>query len=243
MLDWALGGTHRGTAIHDIFQGQRGRVWFLIDDGLAWFDGKTWSAYQGVSWALAIDDSIFFTAGLEDAGGEIWLGLRGIGVRSFDRQTLTFKRYDQGSRRETASHGGSAEGPRIGSVFDIYEDRAGRIWFSTGPDGHIYLYDKKAHRWTTYYLPRLAQDESESPETGGQSDASYSITSVFQDRRGLVMIATNKGLVTFNESSNEWHLLTTSNSALPSNPINCLMEDQAGSIWIGLDKQLVVLQE
>jgi ligand-binding sensor domain-containing protein len=60
------------------------------------------------------------------------------------------------------------------------------------------------------------------------------VTALAVDGRDRVWAGTTEGLVCFAED--ESRLLTTDNSALPSNTIDALAADRQGRLWIGTDK-------
>jgi hypothetical protein len=245
MLNLARAGDHpRRTEIHTMFQGMHGRVWFPMDDALVWYDGKVWSAYQAVSEPLGTrsHSPIHFTTGLEDSDGYVWLSLRAGPIVGFDPSTSTLREWYPGGEDDLASHKTSRRGTVPGeTVLDIYRGRDGRIWFA-GSLGHLYVYDKRTSLWTTLGLPTLL-GEAAANDAANQDPGLTLAAHLYQDRNGMVMVGTNRGLVIFRETDGKMELLTTSNSALPGDFINCLVEDRAGRIWIGTDKGLVVLEQ
>lgn len=69
----------------------------------------------------------------------------------------------------------------------------------------------------------------------------FSVSGICEDKSGQVLFATDIGLISFKEKSNEWNLYTIDNSALPDNYVSALLIDKTGRIWVGTGKGIVVL--
>jgi ligand-binding sensor domain-containing protein len=68
----------------------------------------------------------YFTSGVQDAQGDLWLATYGAGVYHYDGQRLI--------------HHPVQEGERPVLLFSIYADRAGVLWLGTTEAG-VYRFD------------------------------------------------------------------------------------------------------
>ncbi|MFY9555895.1 MAG: two-component regulator propeller domain-containing protein [Blastocatellia bacterium] len=143
-----------------------------------------------------------------------------------------------------------------------YEGRDGTIWFSDEL-GSVAAFDKRTHGWEVYsiieYLPVPAHPKQKPPSPeeqalleymrglAGPKDSSSVATSalrvraMYEDRDNRLMLATQSGLVVFDQKANTWTLFTSKDSSLPSDRVSCLAEDHSGNIWIGTEMGIVIL--
>jgi hypothetical protein len=142
----------------------------------------------------------------------------------------------------------------------VYEDRKGGLWFSDR-FGNVAVYQRDSDQWTVYRLSDYVADQE--PKAGSSLTGPQAVTlpsfnhtsrtgpkttvppfvvnSIFHDQvGGGIMFGTENGLVVFDDELKTWRLFTTTNSCLPSNRIQCLMEDHLGRIWIGTSSGVVV---
>jgi hypothetical protein len=259
LLERALGKGDYGSAlVNMIFQGRSGRVWFGVhckDWGyLVSYDGKQWSAYRAYRSPLSEIylrvPTIVLHAGLETSDDKLWFSAD-RSIFMLDRATAAAAaaamRPDARSRESPHSDEISMPSQgNLGMAGQIYEDRKARIWFGTnwyGADAsHLLVYDRSNASWTTYRLPRVLPDQPSAIGTGPPTSEQIRIRQIYQDRRGLMMIATDKGLMTLSPDDGKWSVFTPSNSALPAVGLHCLTEDHDGRIWVGTDRGVVVLE-
>lgn len=145
-----------------------------------------------------------------------------------------------------------------------YESRGNRLWFSD-LFGNLAVFDKTTYDWAVYNIvnslppaarPKpvvLSANEKELVDfTQGSArpkevvdviPASLQVHSIYEDRDSRLMLATESGLVVFDQKAKEWSRFTKQNSLLPSNRINCITEDHGGRIWIGTEGGIVVLSQ
>jgi ligand-binding sensor domain-containing protein len=108
----------------------------------------------------------------KDASGYLWLGGWGAGLDRFDERTGQFKhyRYDPGNASGLLSDG----------IYSIYGDRRGRIWV-----GQLYglsRLDPATDHWSSF------RPDPQNPTWNGSS-----VSSIFQDRAGMLWLGTTGG--------------------------------------------------
>lgn len=114
-----------------------------------------------------------------------------------------------------------ANGLSQNSVFAIYDDRKGFLWFGTG-DG-LNKYDGYSF---TIYKNRAADSTSLTPGT---------VRSIFEDRNGTLWVGTDLGLSRFDRNHGTFRQYRYKQGVphgLPGNNINALHEDEQGNLWI-----------
>lgn len=214
--------TRFSLPISTIFSGRNGTLWFGVGKELIPYRAGGWGKPLDVSRARGVEVHRII-AGLEDRDGNLWVGWRN-GTLRLDAMGQWRDRVGQ---------------DKMAPASLIYEDLKGRIWFAN-LGTVITVYDKPSDSWSIYDLRnvlagKFADDEdSRLPPSDG-------VNSISQDGADQLMFGTRKGLVTYSESENRWDLLTSENSALPSETITALMEDRVGRMWIATAQGLVIL--
>jgi len=212
-----------------VFQGHGGREWVI-------FRSKSKSfltCFDGVKWSASIELPVFVVggglSGCEDKDGGIWLGVN-FEVWTLDRKNLKWTKWDKP--------------PVLDSVHRTYEDRHGRLWFA-GSEDFVAICDKDMNSTATYkftdYLPSSAKVTNRilAPFL---MNPTFSINSMYQDKSGQIMIATNRGLLVVANDEKRWSFVNLENTVLQSNLITTLFEDSAGRIWLGSSGGIVVLK-
>jgi len=100
------------SSVRVIRQDRKGNIWLVSLEGILRYDGKSFTNITNHLNARGFWDI------LEDKRGNFWLASAGSGVYYYDGKS--FKNYT------------TKEGLPSNSVFKIYEDKAGIIWFGTG---------------------------------------------------------------------------------------------------------------
>ena len=122
-----------------------------------------------------------------------------------------FRHYDENS------------GLSQNSVFSIFQDSQGFMWFGT----KYGLNRFDGQRWKTYNT-----DSKGDPKHILGNDYVHVI---HEDREGILWIGTDDGIYLFDKALDKFSPLPykTANGMVPSGIISSLAEDQAGNLWIG----------
>lgn len=217
------------------FLGNDAKLWFWFPEGLVGYDGEEWTqTFQppiDIKWVYVQgrkgdslppnphnsgDDKPMREAfcGFQNREGLIWLGSRNA-LLTFDPRTKNWELALLPVEMEY--------------VYHIYEDRISRLWFGD-LDSDIAVYNKHKNQWTFYnmatYFPQIR------PETAR----------FYQEKSGRMMLATDAGLLLFDEAQNKWKLFTANNSnRLLGYDLTCIMEDKRGRIWISAEGGILLL--
>ncbi|WP_245859570.1 ligand-binding sensor domain-containing protein [Spirosoma aerolatum] len=120
-LSTAYGSSHITRTIK---QDRKGNIWLATFGGVYRYDGKSFTNVTS-----QVSSAHFFSV-LEDRKGNFWFSTVGEGVYYYDGKSF--------------QHFTTKEGLASNGVFDIYEDKAGTIWFGTGEGAS--RYDGKSFR-------------------------------------------------------------------------------------------------
>jgi signal transduction histidine kinase/ligand-binding sensor domain-containing protein len=109
--------------ITSIYQDRAGFIWIGSRDGLAFYDGYTFTVFEhDASEATSISDNTIRRI-YEDSQGNLWLGTNTGGLNRLDRATWQFEHFRHDSADSSSiSHD---------SVYAILEDRTGALWVGT----------------------------------------------------------------------------------------------------------------
>jgi len=118
-------------------------------------------------------------------------------------------------------------GLSLSSVYCIYEDKAGFMWFGT-EDG-LNRYDGKS--FTIF-----------RSQAGNQNSLSYKWTEIiFEDSRGQLWFGSKGGLTVFNpanETFGQYRSQEDNTAALSNDTVTAISESRDGSLWVGTAKGL-----
>ena len=247
--DWQISQyAHRAWQVEDglpqsslsaITQTHDGYLWLGTQQGLARFDGVAFDVFdQGSTPALQSD---WVKVLLEDRAGALWIGMGGGGL---------VRRHGETWTRYTTKDGLAGDVIRA-----LYEDPSGTLWIGT-VGGGLSTFD--GHVFTTYTdedgLPgnKVVAVEGDSSGTVWVATASGlagfrngEIVTRYTQKEGLPADRVNTLEVTASGDvwlGTEQGLLLLSNGAFASHvpadgpcasPVEALLEDRSGSLWIG----------
>ncbi len=156
----------------------------------------------------------------EDSRGNLWIGTIGGGLVCFDHKKESFIQYTHSEIDSTSLF--------RDFVNHIYESSTGMLYVSTYLSLDIFNY--KEGNFTHCIL---------QPDNYGTK---VQIISIFEDSRQNIWIATNNGLVLFDERTREFTSYPTGN-IFPDNTIQGILEDSHGNLWISTNHGIVQLMD
>lgn len=125
---------------------------------------------------------------------------------------------------------------KLAGIYHIYEDRKNGMWFSD-KFRNVAFCDKEnkdCYSYTLFY-PTIKDYQQDLMNF-------IAIHTVYQDRQGRMMFATSQGLITLLREKDKWETFTSHNSALQDNEVTTVTEDNQGRIWIGTIGGILVLE-
>lgn len=176
--------------------------------GLNSYDGKSFKRYQ-------IDEnnpnslsskSVYGLA--EDKDKNLWIATLGGGIDQLNPERDTFTHHNVSNSRLRTNY-----------ILSTFADSLKNIYFGT--DIGTYYLDKNKEI-APYFTEQVLSDSLTT------ESANYLMT----DSRGLLWIATEKGINIYNPSTKRFQYITTGNG-LPSDEVVSLTEDNDRNIWAG----------
>ncbi|HKA21080.1 MAG TPA: two-component regulator propeller domain-containing protein [Blastocatellia bacterium] len=215
------------SRVATIFSGASGKLWFAVGGELMAYEHGGWSLRLRVS-DLVKNPKLSYifsiNTGLEDRNGLIWLAARD-GIITLMPGTSKQTHY--------------FEDENLAHVRCMYEDNMESVWVGSY-EGSVSFYDRTKSSWRNYDLSKQVALGSQK---GGHDRLTLSVNAIQQDKSGLLLIATTRGLVTVDGMGNKWQAFTHDNSLLPEGSITTMMQDKYGRIWIGTGEGILVLGE
>ena len=214
------------NTIYTIFEDKYGFIWVGTYEGLCRFDRTTerFSRFKLTPGAKFSDPNI--SAVSEDSDGMIWAGSFTGGLCRLDRQKRMFL----------------PEHFEIMGVKCIYKDKTGVLWVGSSTGLHkINLTAKKAGKPADVNFTHHHYDLSNPDSLSGNN-----VTSIFEDHEGIMWLATNNGLNSFDKNTGKFkrylndpknsHSISTNNLSLWLGTF--IQDDPEGNLWIGTGKGL-----
>ncbi|NDV94917.1 hybrid sensor histidine kinase/response regulator [Dysgonomonas sp. 521] len=176
--------------------------------GLNSYDGRSFKRYQ-------IDEnnpnslsskSVYGLA--EDKDNNLWIATLGGGIDRLNPERNTFTHHNANNSKLRTNY-----------VVSTFADSLKNIYFGTDI-GIYHLNNNK--EITPYFTEQLLSD----------SLTTESVNYLMTDSRGLLWVATEKGINVYNPSTNKFTYVTTANG-LPSDEVVSLIEDNDRNIWAG----------
>ena len=225
--------------IYTIFEDKYGAIWVSTFEGLCKFDRATekFTRYKPSPKARFADPNI--GAINEDSDGMMWVGNHSGGLCRFDRQTGKFlpENFDLGFRKlpgdETSLHDG---------INCIYKDRAGTLWVGNRTGLHkINLTASQTGKPSTVSINHI-RNHPGNPN----SLSSNTVSTIFEDKAGIIWIATNNGLNSLDKKTGQIkrylndpkNIQSISSNNLADWGGSGIKEDRDQNLWIGTSKGL-----
>lgn len=188
----------------------KGRVWVATENGLNLYDEKS-DSFKRYFFNSNTDKDFWINSIEEGIGGILWIGTRN-GLYYLEEHSKVIRQYKAIDEEK--------------DVLSVLQTKDGKLWVSVRGDG-VYIIDIKTHEV-------IHKTHEESHEN---SLPTNSVTSIMQDSKERIWLATKNGLSMYNKSGlflNYYHEEDNSNS-ISSNEVFSIYEDESGFMWIGTD--------
>lgn len=195
---------------------KNGNLWISTNKGVRLFDPKSKKLTNPLNDLINITITTvdFYSNIYFDSFGNLWIGLRGNGV----------KFYSFNSQKWTFINGASSK-----YINGIYEDVEKNIWISTGRNG------------LNIYNPKTQQVEiikyADMPESNLISN---SLSCIYGDSMGGIWLGTfNNGLLYYYQHQLKFNLYYSKGqiSGISSNYVTSFATDKRNNIWIGVGEE------
>ncbi len=225
--------------IYTIFEDSYGVIWVSSFEGMCKFDRATekFTRYKPSPKARFADPNIGVIN--EDSDGMIWVGSYSTGLCRFNPQTENFL-PDSIDLDYPRSPDNKATWPGD-AINCIYKDMAGTLWVGNTTGLHnIKLTTIKAGQPSEYSIIHYRPDPFNPDSLSGI------VTSVFEDKAGIIWVATNNGLNSLDKKTGRFKSYQNDPKNIQSISSNNsfswggrgIKEDQQGNLWICTSKGL-----
>lgn len=218
--------------IYTIFEDKHGIIWVSTFEGLCKFDRYTekFTRYKPSPEAKFFNPNII--AINEDTNGILWVGSTSGELARFDKQTGRF-----------LEDSFDFDFKKLQSGIDvIYKDNAGQLWIGNRTGLHLLkLTHAKAGQQSHISITSYQNDPRNPNSLSGNS-----VRSIMEDRSGVMWVATNNGLNSFDKKTGLFkryqhepgniHSISSNNLVVWFG--NGIREDYDGNLWIATDKGL-----
>ncbi len=206
------------NAINRIVRDSRGFLWFCTEEGLARFDGYTFTNYTT---ADGLPHPIVRSF-LETRSGDYWVGTY-YGVCRFNPKGRRLSATESDNQQDDAMF---VLNSQPGTVNALFEDRAGVVWAGSGRG--LFRFDQVNGEWT------VREIEIGLPQA---VEKDVIVRTLIEDRQGALWIGAGSGLYRrWPDGRTERY---TTEQGLPDNDVLALLIDTEGQFWAGTRKGLV----
>ncbi|MFQ6603152.1 two-component regulator propeller domain-containing protein [Flavobacterium sp. C3NV] len=155
----------------------------------------------------------------QDHFGVMWYGTNGAGLYKYDG--VNYEAYEQNSRLSNSINSNL--------IYATYVDKHNRLW--VGTDEGLCLYNRNLNTFESIDIQKKIKKETV-----------ISVKSIIEDNNGNLYLGTfNSGLLKFNIKSREIIKINPDNPGKANYLINCLVKDKRGTIYLGTNFGLKVL--
>ena len=199
--------------VRTIKQDRKGNIWITSWEGVFKYDGKSFTNVTS-----KVSSARFFSV-LEDSRGNFWFASIGSGVYYYDGKSFQNFTTDDGLANNT--------------VTNIYEDKAGNIWFGTG-DG-ISRYDGKSFRnfktrETPAVTPADSVNASAYKKTLPENSWTHNdVNAIIEDNNGKFWVGTRGYAFAYDGKT----FTAITNAGKPFTNVRSIIKDKKGTIWLG----------
>ena len=220
--------------IYTLFEDSQGSIWMGTYEGLCKFDRYTekFTRYKPDPKAKFADPNINTVA--EDNTGMMWVGNASGGLCRFDRKTGMFlpDSFDLGFRKLPGEQGDLHDG-----INCIYPDKAGVLWVGNTTGLHqLTIKPVKTGELAKVVIKPYLHNPANPNSLSGKV-----VTAVIEDHKGILWIATENGLNSFDKDKGlftRYQHDPKNIHSISSNDLYCwfgnsIREDHQGNLWIG----------
>jgi ligand-binding sensor domain-containing protein/signal transduction histidine kinase/DNA-binding response OmpR family regulator len=206
------------NAMRTMFEDRQGNLWFgSVEDGLNVvkahsLEFENFVRTPGQAHSLNYPHVLSV---IEHSDGTLWIGTNGGGVNIYNPANRTFQYILPAT--------GSIQADAIMSLF---EDKEGNVWIGTYQGG------------VTVYNPRQKKFRTYRHHAGVKNSLSNDIVNmIYQDSKGQILLATNKGINQYNPQTRTFSLIAAASDnpryRISSDFITSILEDSQGNLWVG----------
>lgn len=203
--------------INDIFRMSNGDIWVATKEKGAYrYQQRSGKLQQFTSSATSLPrlSSNEISKIVEDDQGNIWLGTYGKGIDVLEKGSLKVRRYRAEGQKGSLSND---------AVIDLYKDLDGRMWVGT-MSGGLNLFDAATGTFKVF------------KRSGTNSISDNIVRGIFQPRKGVLYLATEKGLNILDISTGRFRSYQHESNdpySISDDAVYTIFKDNKGGVWSG----------
>ncbi|WP_298474579.1 two-component regulator propeller domain-containing protein [uncultured Maribacter sp.] len=205
--------------INDIYQDNKGFLWFATHDGLNKYDGYEFTIYQpNTNDPESISSNLIYSI-VGDNEDNLWIGTTGSGLEYFNQSKKTFTHY---------THNDDDNSSLVSDyIHTLFIDSKNRLWIGS-PKGLDMVNLENGDETLKFNHFSVEQNVTAYSKANN-------INSIYEDSAGTIWVGTLQGLYTMSRNKDgEYYMNLVSNGfGLPRTTIGSIGEDKYGRLLIG----------
>jgi diguanylate cyclase (GGDEF)-like protein len=204
------------ATVLSVLQDRQGFMWFATEDGLARYDGYSFTTFlHDADNPNSLSNNNTFAL-IESRDGLIWIGTDPGGLNVYDPQTGKFSLYlhDEANPNSLADD----------SVWSLLEDKDGSMWIGTrGGLSHL---NRETGTFTNYV------NDPDDP----RSLAGIVVYRIYQDSSNTIWVGTRGGLQRYDPETDDFTTFQNNPddpTSISSSNVWAMLEDSEGTFWVG----------
>ncbi|MEO8766351.1 MAG: two-component regulator propeller domain-containing protein [Ginsengibacter sp.] len=213
-------GTQKGflfPGINSVQPNKQGKYWIGTIDGLFLFNPNTGTSvpYRR-SGSTSKSDDFIISCLYVNKQENVWIGAaKGLDLLNTKTNSFTSYRHSPTDTNSLSDN----------SVTSILEDKEGRLWVGTHPDGGVNLLDQQTGKFKHYLQGRGI--------TG----------TIYQDSKGIIWVGTHDGLYWYNPGNDNFVAMTDPDTGASLNFILNILADDQKNLWVVTGNELIKINE
>jgi len=204
------------ATVLSVLQDRQGFMWFATSNGLARYDGSTFTIYKhDINDPSSLSNNNTFSL-IESSDGLLWIGTDPGGLNVFYPETGKFQVYKKIENDPNSLIDNS--------VWALMEARDGKIWIGTR--GGLSVLDRKTNTFKNYPVNK------DNPR--GLAEAV--IYRIYQDHEGTIWLGTRAGLHRYDPETDDFTIFKNDPKdpqSISHNNVWSMIEDSFGNFWVG----------
>ncbi len=204
------------ATVLSVMQDRQGFMWFATANGLARYDGNTFTTFRhDVDNPNSLSNNNTFAL-IESSDGLIWIGTDPGGLNVYDPATGQFSMYkkEEGNTNSLIDN----------SIWSLMEAQDGRIWIGTR--GGLSVLDRNTGVFKNYEI------DPDNP----RALAGAVVYRIYQDGSGTIWLGTRSGLNRYDPETDDFTIFTNdpeNPESISHNNVWAMIEDKQGEFWVG----------
>lgn len=204
------------STVLSVLQDQQGFMWFATADGVARYDGYSFTTFRhDTTNNNSLSNNNTFAL-LESKDGLIWIGTDPGGLNVYNPETGQFKLYTHDKNDPTSLVDDS--------IWSLMEANDGSIW--VGTRGGLSHLDRDSGIFKNYMV------NADNPH----ALSGAVIYRIYQDHSGVVWAATRSGINRYNPASDDFTVFKNNPddpTSISHSNVWAMLEDKEGNFWVG----------